>query len=67
MRLIYSTQFKKDYKRIKHQEKDVTLLENVIKKLLKKEQLEPKDKDHKLITDDTLIPERKGSHSDLFR
>jgi len=67
LRLIYSTQFKKDYKRIKHQEKDVTLLENVIKKLLKKEQLEPKDKDHKLITDDTLIPERKGSHSDLFR
>lgn len=88
MRLIYSTQFKKDYKRIKRQEKDVTLLENVVKKLLKKEQLEPKYKDHKLagrwksfrdchiepdwiliyqLTEDTLILERTGSHSDLFK
>jgi len=88
LRLIYTTQFKKDYKRIKRQEKNVVLLENVIKKLLKKEQLEPKYKDHKLtgrwksfrdchiepdwiliyqLTEDTLILERTGSHSDLFR
>ncbi|HET55203.1 MAG TPA: type II toxin-antitoxin system YafQ family toxin [Ignavibacteria bacterium] len=48
MRLIYSTQFKKDYKKIKRQEKDVARLETVVKKLLKKEPLEPKYKDHKL-------------------
>lgn len=48
MRLIYSSQFKKDYKKVKSQDKDISQLEIIIKKLLNSEKLDPKYKDHKL-------------------
>ena len=49
MRLIYSSQFKKDFKRIQNQGKNISQLEIVIETLLKKQQLEPKYRDHKLV------------------
>lgn len=49
MRLIYSSQFKKDFKRIKSQGKDISQLELVIEKLLNNEQLDIKYRDHKLV------------------
>lgn len=88
MRLIYSSQFKKDFKRIQNQGKNISQLELVIQTLLKEETLEPKYRDHKLVgkwknhrdchvepdwlliyrlTEDTLILERTGSHSELFK
>ena len=88
MKLIYTTQFKKDFKKIKKQQKNISKLTVVIEKLLGQEKLEPKYKDHSLsgkyqshrdchiepdwiliyrITEDELILERTGSHSDLFR
>jgi mRNA interferase YafQ len=44
----YTTQFKKDYKRIKKQGKDLEQLRIVITKLATVEKLEPKYKDHGL-------------------
>ncbi|MCF8260466.1 MAG: type II toxin-antitoxin system YafQ family toxin [Melioribacteraceae bacterium] len=88
MRLVYSSQFKKDYKKIKRQNRDIAQLETVVITLLNKEPLPPKYKDHKLsgrwnsfrdchiepdwvliyqITNDALILERTGSHSELFK
>lgn len=49
MRLIYSSQFKKDYKKIKSQGKDISQLELLMEKLLNQEKLDTKYKDHKLI------------------
>lgn len=49
MRLIYSSQFKKDFKRIQSQGKNISQLEIIIETLLKKQQLEPKYRDHKLV------------------
>ena len=49
MRLIYSSQFKKDFKRIQNQGKNITQLEIVIETLLKKQLLGPKYRDHKLV------------------
>lgn len=48
MKLIYSSQFKKDYKKIKSQGKDTSELELLIEKLLHHEKLDIKYKDHKL-------------------
>ena len=88
MTIRYTSQFKKDYKRIKKQNKDLTKLQTMIKNLVGGEKLESKYKDHGLtgslkgyrdchigpdwliiykITDDTLILERTGSHSELFK
>ncbi len=88
MKLFYTTQFKKDYKKIKKQNKDISKLNVVIEKLLSQKKLEPKYNDHSLsgkfknhrdchiepnwiliyrITEDKLILERTGSHSDLFK
>lgn len=88
MRLLYSSQFKKDFKRIQNQGKNISQLEIVIETLLKKQILEPKYNDHKLtgkwknhrdchiepdwlliyrLTNDILILERTGSHSELFK
>ena len=88
MNLIYTTQFKKDFKKISKQGKDLSKLELVINLLLTNNILEPKYKDHSLsgkwknhrdchiepdwlliyrITSDSLILERTGSHSDLFK
>jgi mRNA interferase YafQ len=48
LKLIYTTQFKKDYKKIKKQQKIISKLTVVIEKLLGQEKLEPKYKDHSL-------------------
>ena len=44
----YTTQFKKDYKRIKKQNKDLSKIRVVIEKLAKGQVLEPKYNDHQL-------------------
>ena len=88
MNLIYTSQFKKDFKRVSSQGKDLFKLEVVIETLLNGEILDQKYKDHSLIgkwknhrdchlepdwiliyrlTSDSLILERTGSHSELFR
>lgn len=48
MILHYTTQFKKDYKKIKQQNKDLSKLRVVIEKLVDQQTLEPKYKDHQL-------------------
>ena len=88
MNLIYTTQFKKDFKRISKQGKDLEKLEYVIETLLSKKSLDQKFIDHSLygkcknhrdchiepdwlliyrITSESLILERTGSHSVLFK
>jgi len=47
----YTTQFKKDYKRIKKQNKDPDQLKVVIEKLVASKKLEPKYRDHRLSGD----------------
>ncbi len=87
MKLIYTSQFKKDFKKIKKQQKKLSKLTEVIGNLLNHKKLGQKYKDHPLsgkwsshrdchiepdwlliyrITNDELILERTGSHSDLF-
>ena len=48
MTIIYTTQFKRDYKRIKKQNKELNKLKVLIEKLVTGEKLEPKYKDHQL-------------------
>ena len=48
MNLHYTTQFKKDYKRIKKQNKDVAKLKIVIESLVKGKLLELRHRDHQL-------------------
>ena len=48
MNIHYTTQFKKDYKRIKKQNKDLSKLRTVIEKLAAGQSLEPKYHDHQL-------------------
>ena len=48
MKIYYTNQFKKDYKRVKKQRKDITKLRTVIDKLAAKERLDVKYKDHPL-------------------
>lgn len=48
MILHYTTQFKKDYKKAKKQNKDLSKSKLVIEKLLDQQTLEPKYKDHHL-------------------
>ena len=88
MRLFYSSQFKKDFKKIQSQGKNVSQLGITVEALLKKQSLYPKYRDHKFIgkwknhrdchiepdwiliyrlTEDSLILERTGSHSELFK
>lgn len=88
MNLIYTAQFKKDFKKISKQGRDLSKLEPIINTLLNNKVLEAKYKDHSLsgrwknhrdchiqpdwlliyrITPDSLILERTGSHSDLFK
>jgi len=49
LRIVYTTQFKKDYKRISKQKKELPKLRLVIEKLNSDKKLEPKYKDHQLI------------------
>ncbi len=88
MNLVYTSQFKKDFKRVSKQGKDLDKLEFIIETLLSKKMLDPKLKDHPLTgkwknhrdchiepdwlliyqkTTNSLILERTGSHSDLFK
>lgn len=88
MKIYYTNQFKKDYKRVKKQHKDLIKLRAVIDKLVAKEPLAVKYKDHPLVgkwkgfrdchleadwlliyksSENTLILERTGSHSELFK
>ena len=48
MNLNYTTQFKKDYKRLKKQNKDLSKLRVVIEKLIVGQKLDPQYKDHQL-------------------
>jgi len=48
LNIFYTNQFKKDYKRIKKQNKDLIKLQDVIEKLADGERLEQKYKDHQL-------------------
>ena len=49
MIINYTSQFKRDYKRIKKQNKDLSKLRTVIETLVTGNDLEPKYKDHPLI------------------
>ena len=48
MTLYYATQFKKDYKKVKKQNKDIDKLKAVIRRLVSGQLLEPTYKDHQL-------------------
>ena len=48
MNIYYTTQFKRDYKRIKKQKKDLDQFKVVIEKLAAGEKLELKYRDHRL-------------------
>ena len=48
MKIVYSSQFKKDYKKVKKQNKDLGKLSAVIDKLAAKERLDIKYRDHPL-------------------
>ena len=88
MNIKYTTQFKKDYKRVKKQNKDLNKLRAIIEKLAAGKKLEPRYRDHPLTgnwsghrdchieadwilvystSDEDLILERTGSHSELFK
>jgi len=49
LNIYYTTQFKRDYKRIKKQNKALDKLRVVINKLAAGKRLEPKYKDHQLL------------------
>lgn len=51
LRIRYHTSFKKDYKKVVKRGYDTKLLENIIQKLAKGEQLSEKNKDHLLSGD----------------
>jgi len=48
LNLHYTTQFRKDYKRIKKQNKDLSKLRTVIEKISRGQILEPSYRDHQL-------------------
>lgn len=48
LKSFYTTQFKRDYKLQQKRHKDLNLLDNLIKVLVKEEPLPPKNKDHPL-------------------
>jgi len=48
LRLIYTTQFKKDFKKIKKRGKEISKLINVIEILLERKNLDAKYQDHPL-------------------
>ena len=48
MRVTRSSRFKKDYKQAKRQQKNLPLLKDVIEKLVKRQKLPDKFRDHKL-------------------
>ena len=48
MKIVYSSQFKKDYKKVKKQNKDIGKLSLVTEKLAAEERLDAKYRDHPL-------------------
>jgi mRNA interferase YafQ len=48
LNIFYTTQFKRDYKRIKKQQKDLEKLSNIINCLVTNKILSPKYRDHQL-------------------
>lgn len=85
---VYTRQFERDVKKVKKRRKDINKLKEVLHKLILKEPLESKYKDHKLqgsfvgrrdchiepdwlliykLTENQIIFERTGTHSDIFR
>ena len=48
MKIYYTTQFKKDYKKAKKQGKNLNKLKTVIEKLSKKKKIDPTFRDHPL-------------------
>jgi len=48
LKIIYTTQFKKDFKRIQKQNKDITKLKTIISSLVNGQILDQKHKDHPL-------------------
>lgn len=48
LKSFYTTQFKRDYKLQQKRHKDLNLLDNLIRVLVKEELLPPKNKDHPL-------------------
>ena len=48
MKIVRTRHFKKDYKLAQRQKKDLSILRGVVKKLISREVLEPKYKDHRL-------------------
>ena len=48
MKIYYTNQFKKDYKKVKKQNKDIGKLRIIVEKLATKEKLDAKYKDHAL-------------------
>ena len=48
MTIIYTTQFKRDYKRIKKQNKELNKLKVLVEKLVSGETIDSKYKDHQL-------------------
>lgn len=57
----FTYNFKKGYKRVKKQGKDISKLDNVIKRLTNGIMLEPKYKDHKLY-DNKRFKDRRECH-----
>lgn len=49
MKIFYTTQFKKDYKRLKKQQKDIHKLLSVIDQLAASQELEKKYQEHRLL------------------
>ena len=49
MKIVYTTQFKRDYKRAKKQHRDLVGLQNVITNLAQGRRLEVRHRDHPLI------------------
>jgi len=86
-RPAFTTQFRRDLKRMRKRDKDEKKLKTVARLLVEEEQLPPRYRDHKLVgpfvgrrechlepdwlliyklSDDEVIFERTGTHTDLF-
>ena len=88
LRPVYTRQYEKDIKRIRKRGKNLEKIKLIIRALVHGEQLDPIQRDHKLIgnykgrrechiesdwlliykrTPESIIFERTGTHSDLYK
>jgi mRNA interferase YafQ len=88
LKVFYTSQFKKDFKRLKRQQKDISKFAAIVDVLASGKLLDRKFKEHRLagewknhrdchiepdwiliyrITENELILERMGSHSELLK